>query len=165
MQEHIRTPSRLGSSTFRLRERPEIAARLPQMAVRSPAGSLMESDAFTEPLKSATRGMGGGGMYSSASDCMKLLMALLQNDGTLLAKDSVAELLKLLVKDSAYSADQSNADIFGNIWPKGAKVKCNRSLGGLVNMEDLSTGRRKSSMMWYGGPMIAWVNRERSPAF
>jgi hypothetical protein len=27
--------------------------------------------------------MGGCGMYSSASDCMKLLMALLQNDGLL----------------------------------------------------------------------------------
>jgi hypothetical protein len=68
-------------------------------------------------------------MYSSASDCMKLLMALLQNDGLLLSKENVADLSKSQVKDSAYLPDESNAHILGTIWPKRAKIKCSHSLG------------------------------------
>lgn len=99
-------------------------------------------------------------MCSSASDYMKLLMALLRNDGTLLSKTSVAELFKPQVKDDAYMTDERNAYVMGSIWPNGAKVECNHSLGGMVNMEDLSTGLKKGSMLWYGGTMIAWVSRE-----
>ena len=127
------------------------------MVARNPSGTLVKSDAFIEPLKSVTRDMGGGGMHSSAGDYLKLLMALLRNDGTLLSNSSVAELLKPQVKDSEYLADERNASIFGDMWPDGKKVKCNHGLGGLVTEEDLSSGRRQGSMMWFGDSSIVWV--------
>jgi methyl acetate hydrolase len=125
---------------------------------RSPAGTLTNSNTFTEPMKSATKDIGGGGMYSTAGDYMKLLKALLQNDGTLLSKSSVSELLKPQVEDNAYLDHERNAYIFSNIWPNGAKANCNHGLGGLVNMEDLSTGRKTGSMMWLGATAIVWVS-------
>lgn len=158
MQEHIWTPLGMNSSTFRLSEHPDIAARLPQVVARSPAGSLTNSNAFTEPMKSAAKDMGGGGMYSSAGDYIKLLSALLRNDDTLLSKSSVSELLKPQVKDNAHLDHERNAYIFSNIWPNGAKVTCNHSLGGLVSMEDLSTGRKTGSVMWLGATAIVWVS-------
>jgi hypothetical protein len=88
--------------------------------------------------------MGGGGMYTSARDYLKLLMAILRNDGTLLSKSSMAELLKPQVKDSECLVDERNTQMFAETWPKGGKVKRNHSLGGLVAMEDLSTGHREA---------------------
>jgi hypothetical protein len=148
----------MDSSIFRLSDRPDVVARLPQMAARSPIGALIDGNAFAKPLKSTIRDMGSVGMYASAGDYMKLLMALLRNDGTLLSKGSVAELSTLQVKDSAYLADDRNANFFEKIWPEGAKVKCNHGLGELVNMEDLRTGRKRGSIMCYRGDMIAWIS-------
>ena len=98
MQKYIWEPLGMNSSTFRLSDRPDIEARLPIMASRSSTDTLVDSDVFTRPLKSAARHIGGTGMYSSASDFMKLLLAMLRNDGTLLSKESVAELLTPQVK-------------------------------------------------------------------
>lgn len=89
---------------------------------------------------------------------MKLLKALLRNDDTLLSKGGVSELLKPQVKDNAYVDHERDAYIFNNIWPNGAKVNCNHGLGGLVNMEDLSTGRNRGLMMWLGATAIVWVS-------
>ena len=94
MQEHTWKPLGTDSTTFRVTDRPDIAARLPQMVARSLSGTLTESSAFTEPWIYVTRDMGGGGMYTSAGDYLRLLMAILRNDGTLLSKTSMAELLK-----------------------------------------------------------------------
>ena len=97
-------------------------------------------------------------MYTSAGDYLKLLMAILRNDG-ILSKTSMAELLKPQVKDSEYLVGERNTQMFTEVWPKGGKVKCNHSLGGLVVMEDLSTGRKRGSLMWFGSSMIVWVSR------
>ena len=163
MQKYIWEPLGMNSSTFRLSDRPDIEARLPIMASRSSTDTLVDSDVFTRPLKSATRHIGGTGMYSSASDFMKLLLAMLRNDGTLLSKESVAELLTPQVKNSSYMTDESNEQILGDIWPNGAKVQCNHSLGGVIAEEDLSSGRRKGSVMWFGGSMIVWVCQNPIP--
>ena len=157
MQEHIWTPLEMDSTTFRVNDRPDVAARLPQMVARSPSGTLIESDTFTGPLKSVKRDIGGGGLHSSAEDYLKLLIALLRNDGTLLSKSSVADLLKPQVNDIEYLKDEHNARMFGDMWPSGGKVRCNHGLGGLVIVEDLSSGRKKGSMMWFGSSMIVWV--------
>lgn len=149
----------MDSTTFRVAGRPDIAARLPQMVVRSPSGTLTEIRPFTEPWKYVTRDMGGGGMYTSAGDYLKLLMAILRNDSTLLSKTSMAELLKPQVKDNEYLVDERNTQMFAQMWPKGGKVKCNHSLGGLVVVEDLSTGRKRGSLMWVGSTMIVWVSQ------
>jgi hypothetical protein len=108
MQEYIWKLLGMNSSTLRLSDCPDIEARLPIMASWSPTNTLVDSDVFTEPLKSTTKDIGGTGMYSNASDFMKLLIAILRNDGTLLSKESVAELLVPQVKNSSYIPDESN---------------------------------------------------------
>jgi hypothetical protein len=50
-------------------------------------------------------------------------MVILRNDGTLLSKASIAELLKPQVKDNEYLADERNTQIFAQMWPRGGKVK------------------------------------------
>src|ERR1700722_949735 len=98
--------------------------------------------------------MGGGGMYTSAGDYLKLLMAILRNDGTLLSKTSMTELLKPQVKGNEYLVDERNTQMFAEMWVKSEKVKCSHSLGGLVVMGDLSTGRKRGSLKWFGSSMI-----------
>lgn len=102
---------------------------------------------YFEPLKSTTKDIGGTGMYSNTSDFMKLLITILRNDGTLLSKESVAELLLPQVKNSSYMPDESNEQILGDIWPNGAKIQYNHTLGGVITEEDLSSGRKKGSVM------------------
>jgi CubicO group peptidase (beta-lactamase class C family) len=154
MQEHIWKSLGTDSTTFWVTDRPDIAARLPQVIARSPSGTLTDSSAFTEPWKCVIRDMGGGGMYTSAGDYLKLLMAILRNDGTLLSKTSTAELLEPQVKDSECLVDERNTQMLAETWPKAGKVKCNHSLGGLVVIEDLSTERKRGSLMWFGSSMI-----------
>jgi CubicO group peptidase (beta-lactamase class C family) len=156
MQEHIWTPLDMTSSTFCLADRPDMTARLPEMAARSPDGNLVKGDA--EYFQKMSMDMGSAGMYTSAADFLKLLTALLRNDGMLLSKESVLDLAKPQVTDADYMNNERNAPILGDVWPKGAEVPCNHGLGGLINMEDLPTGRKKGSLMWFGAGMIVWVS-------
>ena len=145
------------SSTFRIADRPDVAARLPQMAARSPEGTLIKGDA--EYFQKMSMGTGGAGMYSSAEDYLKVLTALLRNDGKLLSKENVRELSRPQIKDPDYMAHDRNKPILGDVWPKGVEVQRNWGLGGLINMEDLPWGRKKGSLMWFGVGMMVCVSR------
>jgi CubicO group peptidase (beta-lactamase class C family) len=149
MQKYIGKPLGMNPSTFRLSDRHDIEARLPIMASWSSTDTLGDGDVFTRPLKSATRHIGGTGMYLSASDFTKLLLAMLRNDGTLLSKENIAEPLTPQVKNSSYMADESKGQISGDIRSNGAKVQCNHSLGGVIAEEDLSSGpERLGNVVW-----------------
>jgi hypothetical protein len=59
--------------------------------------------------------------------------------------------------------DESNEQILGDIWPNEAKIQYNHTLGGVITEEDLSSGRKKGSVMWFGSPMIVWVCQNPIP--
>lgn len=157
MQENIWKPLGMDSTTFRLRDRPDIKSRLSGLTVRLPTGELIDIPRlYPDP---APLDMGGVGAYTSVSDYMKLLTSLLRNDEKLLAKRSVTELFKPQLSDAKHL--MANKDrIDAGIWPNG--VPLNHSLGGLANMDPFPSGRRKGSMSWMGGFNFFWVSEAAS---
>lgn len=154
MRENIWNPLGMNSTTFRLRDRPDIESRLSGLTFRRETGELMDIPRpYPDP---APRDMGGVGAYSSVSDYMKLLTSLLRNDEKILAKQSVTELFKAQLPDNAYFMAKSKDRMYNNIWPAG--IPLNHSLGGVVNMEAFPSRRRKGSMSWMGGFNLLWVS-------
>jgi CubicO group peptidase (beta-lactamase class C family) len=89
MQEHIWGPLGMKSTTFRIDTREDIRSRRLDMSMRNPkTGELMQSPSrfWSEKYKDDH---GGGGVFSCAADYIKVLHALLRNDGTLLKPSSI----------------------------------------------------------------------------
>ncbi len=158
MRENIWKPLGMDSTTFRLRNRPEIGSRLSGLTVRLKSGELINMPApYPDP---APRDMGGVGAYTSVSDYMKLLTSLLRDDEKILPKRSVAELFKPQLRDPSHLMAKCKPRIEAGVWPEG--VSLSHSLGGLVNMEAIPSGRRKGSMSWMGGMNLFWVSEVAS---
>jgi len=158
MRENIWKPLGMDSTTFRLRNRPEIGSRLSGLTVRLQNGELINMPApYPDP---APRDMSGVGAYTSVSDSMKLLTSLLRKDEKILPKRSVAELFNPQLRDPSHLMAKCKPRIDASVWPEG--VPLSHSLGGLVNMEAFPSGRRKGSMSWMGGMNLFWVSEVAS---
>jgi len=158
MRENIWKPLGMDSTTFRLHSRPDIEARLSGQTVRLQTGELVDIPRpYPDP---APRDMGGAGGYTSVPDYMKLLTSLLRNDEKILAKRSVTGLFTPQLQDTTHFMAKNKREMDVGAWPEG--VPLNHSLGGMVNMEDFPSGRRKGSLSWMGGLNLFWVSQVAS---
>lgn len=167
MTEHIWNPLGMNSTTFRLRERPDIKNRRADMSMRAASGELRPSPTryFRDD---APDDSGGGGVFSCPGDYVKVLISLLKNDGTLL-KPSTTDILfspclpsgptKALRETRAaqyqdYRASQIGSEVVGGVVQP---AELNYALGGLVSEKDWPGGRKAGSMSWGGLPNLSWV--------
>lgn len=158
MRENIWKPLAMDSTTFRLHSRGDIEARLSGQTVRLHTGELIN---IPRPYPNlAPRDMGGAGAYTSVSDYMKLLTSLLRNDEKILAKRSATGLFAPQLQDTTHFMAKNKRQMDVGVWPEG--VPLNHSLGGMVNMEDFPSGRRKGSLSWMGGLNLFWVRQVAS---
>ncbi|KZP22318.1 hypothetical protein FIBSPDRAFT_890437 [Athelia psychrophila] len=94
-------------------------------------------------------GLGGGGVYGSPVEYLRVLGSLLRDDGKLLQSASVDELFR---------PQLSKAIPAGNI-PVGTDASW--GLGGMTTLEDVDGRRRKGSVAWGGLPnLFWWMDRE-----
>jgi len=181
MQEHIWGPLGMKSTSFRLQQRQDIKDRRCDMTARLPDGSLVNSPDRVWPEHSEDD-FGGGGAYSCPADYIKVLTALLKNDGTLFQKPAtIDELFKpCLSPDSLMAFKQIlyarypgnengeiNLALSGGL-PQSAGV--NYAPGGLVVTayaagDGGKKARKAGSMAWGGLPNLFWaVDRETGVA-
>ena len=181
MKEHIFDPLGMSSTTFRPATNPSVYSRLTSMALRTPSGLLVETKCGLDPSDADFKvDLGGGGMFSTASDYITFLSALLRNDSALnLPQELVDELFtqqlseplrqsfqeeiasdrvkKLLGRELVDNTHDIHAD------GKEGKVVCQLgySLGGAINLEELKTGRKRGSVRWLGAAnTFWWMDRE-----
>jgi CubicO group peptidase (beta-lactamase class C family) len=161
MQEHIWGPLGMASTTFRLRERPDIKSRMADMSIRADDGTVQPGPS-QHHRENCPEDRGGGGACTSMSDYVKVLIALLKNDGTLLKPATIDLLFTPCLSSDA-------AKKLGDDWSKGRQKvdtddielkiakQVNHALGGMVSETDLPGGRKAGSMWWGGLPNLIWV--------
>jgi CubicO group peptidase (beta-lactamase class C family) len=161
MQDHIWKPLGMTSTSFRLQERPDIKSRRADMSMRAADGSVEPSPTRYFP-EDCPDDHGGGGVYSCMADYIKLLIALLRNDGTLLKPATMDTLFapclssaaaKRLQDDWSVTKQESEEDDINIKVP----AEVDYSLGGMVSRVDVYGGRSAGSMWWGGLPNLSWV--------
>lgn len=161
MQEHIWKPLGIKSTTFHLQQRPDLKSRRADMSMRAADGSIQPSPTRYFP-EDVVDDSGGGGLYSCAADYIKLLIALLKNDSTLLQPASIDTLFSPCLSPAAAQKYQEHWDIQkerrqinNNKFIQPDKV--DYALGGMVSNTDVPGGRRAGSLSWGGLPNLSWL--------
>ncbi|KAF5970675.1 beta-lactamase [Fusarium coicis] len=146
MKAHIWEPLGIKAMSFRPNESLEIKDRLCSLTARAPSGELVAAPRLWK--LDLTDDYGGGGAYGSPSDYLKVLIALLQNQGTILKPDTLAK-------------DVSPATMFRS----GVEATAwNYGLGGILNMADVPGVCSKGTMTWSGLPNLFWYSHPTSVA-
>ena len=154
-QKHIFEPLGMTATGFRPAKNENIRTNLSATTVRTPSGQLMPSAPF--PVQDPIDDQGGGGLYSSPNDYVKVLVALLCNDGTLLKPETVDKMFTPQLPDSKYLEIVVNPPE-GLMYRGGVDSQAwNYGLGGILNMEDVEAVCKKGTMSWGGLPNLFWV--------
>lgn len=184
MKKYIFDPLHMTDTTFRPLQRKDLMDRMCPRVARQEDGSLkmdsMEQFPVIEPVDDA----GGGGIYTTAADYVKVLESLLRNDGKILDPLSVDCLFQpeLSIKEDLAnqydsiaanqrlqkSLNQTGAGSVLNGWAwdgdvlKGQQVNLNHSLGGLVAVDGVPGTAGRGLLCWYGLPnCFWWIDRQR----
>lgn len=159
-EENIFAPLGVKDMTFHLENREDMRSRLCPLLEREEDGRLSTaelSSIWEDPIEHE---YGGGGLYGTALDYVKIIAALL--DGSLLKPDSI---------DQMFSPQLSNQKMFERVIAQGvptrifqnavlgsipSKTNVNFGLGGVLTLEDIQGARRTGSLSWSGLPNCYW---------
>jgi CubicO group peptidase (beta-lactamase class C family) len=159
MEKAIWAPLGIRDMTFFIHEREELKKRMPQMAMRdAKSGKAVPRPPVPEVERRDA--MGGGGIYATPAEYLKVLHAVLRKDGTLLKPDTVDDMFRPHLSEPSHEAlmkifgvPEVN-DILGGV-PEGTDR--NWGLGGLLVMDELAGWTKKRTLRWGGMPNLAWV--------
>ncbi|KAG8993880.1 hypothetical protein FRB94_010310 [Tulasnella sp. JGI-2019a] len=151
MAKHIFQPLDMTDTTFHPEYRPDFDSRMVDTCVRRPDGSLEPGkQLYARP---AAQGLGGAGCYSTCPDYIKFLTAILQDGGAILKKESVDEIFKPQLTDSAQLSFNFLRKWFS--WtPTSVEISFGLTVD--INVDPIPGGRAAGSGNWGGLPMLAW---------
>ena len=159
MEREIWAPLGIKEMTFFLAEREDLKRRMPAMSLRDDKSgkAVLRPRVVQEPPRHA---MGGGGIYAEPTEYLKVLQAVLRNEGTLLKRETVEEIFRPHLSQESQrvlmkvlSVPEVNLMMGG--LPEGTEQ--NWGLGGLLIMNDVEGWRRKGTLTWGGMPNLTWV--------
>jgi CubicO group peptidase (beta-lactamase class C family) len=164
MQKNIWTPLGMTSTTFYIHKRPDLQRRMASISDRADDGKLTRgvSAQYNIDLFPVDES-GGGGCSSTANDYIKLLTALLAPKPKILRPETIDLMFSPNLANAKHlmrvHANPLSYGLAGNI-PIDSKL--DYGLGGILNMEVVSTtGRAKGGMQWGGLPnLFWWINRK-----
>ena len=160
MRHYIWEPLGMKSTTFRLNGNESVRRRLCSMTARFPSGDLIPSSAYR--TSDSKDDLGGGGICCSPHDYIKVLAAILKNDGRLLKPSTIESMFQPQLSDDTYIKAAVSGDA-GAMYRAGVVNDAwNFGLGGILNMEDVEGVCRKGTMSWGGLPNLYWVSRIHS---
>ena len=162
MIQHIWEPLGIKDMIFHLRDREDLRKRLTDMSLRDPSGSgkalyIPNHAGFTANVQDA---MGGGGAFSSPREYLKIIQAVLANDGKLLKPESMEGFFKPhLSPESQQALMKLLEDPALNLQLGGAPLgtKKDWSLAGMLITEDVPNLYKKDTVTWGGLPNLTWV--------
>src|SRR5947208_354410 len=98
---------------------------------------------------------GRGGIYTTPAEYMKVLHAVLKNDGTLMKRETVEDMFRPQLSEQSRAALQkvmssTGENAINGVLPEGTRRDW--GLRGLLVMQDLECCRSKDTMTWSGMP-------------
>jgi CubicO group peptidase (beta-lactamase class C family) len=164
MLQKIFTPLGMNSTTFHIDKSPEILARLMPAARREADGTLTPSDTNGWPMAMEEHS-GGAGLWSSATDYMKVLADLVSPEPTLLEPSTINTIL------ASPQIPPGNPGLENLLDARGGAVAANAAAlsgsppinygcGGMVTTKDTEI-LPAGSLSWGGLPNLKWfLNRD-----
>jgi len=165
MQEHIFKPLAMESTTFHIDRHPDIQTRLVATSRREEDGRLEPADVPFSMVVPDEAEAGGGGLFSSVPDYMRVLLDLISDTPALLKRETLDTLVfaPSIPDGPATAALVANRLITGSMGQL-SDVGLNYGLGGMFIGKD-SSSLPAGSLCWGGLPNIKWfANRERGVA-
>lgn len=170
MQENLWEPLGINDMTFHWNQRPDLSKRRAPMNHRDGPlhpfwGTTQNRDgkvSWTDKLvysEDCEHEFGGEGAIGSATDFLKILESLRNNDEKILRHATVEEMFRPQLSPKAQdhlNLVLSIPEISHGLGPIPLGTPFDYGLGGLLVMEDLPSGRKKGSMSWLGLPNITW---------
>ncbi|KAF2398084.1 beta-lactamase/transpeptidase-like protein [Trichodelitschia bisporula] len=160
-QTRIFAPLGMTQTSFYPARIPDSDGRLASMAIRKSDGRLVRGFNGPSVIPPGVKEGGGGGLTSCAADYIKLLVAVLRNDGTLLKPETMREMFAPQLGGAGRAAMRSillrpeSFGLAGSLAREGVVV--DYGLGGLVNLDPIgSAGRESGGMQWGGYPNLFW---------
>ncbi|KAK2787940.1 hypothetical protein FQN53_004381 [Emmonsiellopsis sp. PD_33] len=163
-KEHIFEPLGIHHTTFRPNEDAYFRDNLPTEVIRDQAGELtLRKEPFMR--RDQVDDVGGNGLFSTASDYIKVLISILKNDKKLLKQQTVDMMFEphLSAPEGLAAALKVNRYITrGMTNGLSADTKWDFGLGGILAMEETPNRRSKGTLAWSGLPNWCWwIDRER----
>ncbi|KAF2673222.1 beta-lactamase [Microthyrium microscopicum] len=157
MEEHIFKPLGMKDTTFYLSTRPDLEKRLVRAGKRGPDGGMIPFEGMVFRAEAHDES-GGGGLWSCATDYIKVLADLIKDEPTLLKRDTVVNMLaKPQLKDGealkALSKGRGGAVAANAANPSDAGI--NYGLGGMVQVKT-SAFLPGGTLSWGGLPNLKW---------
>ena len=162
MQKYLWQPLGIRDMTFWLKDREDLRARMPDVSVRDPQGGAAAVYAEGLPMffQDAKDAMGGSGVRGTAPEYLKILQALLVNEGKVLKNESVDELFRpSLSGQSKEALKKIVSDPVTNLMLGGLPLGREKdyAVGGMVLEEDMPGWTRRGMLSWGGMPNLVWV--------
>lgn len=158
MKKNIWDPLGMTSTGFRPKENEKIFKNWCSTTRRTPEGDLVPSPPYQN--QNPKDDLGGGGLYSSAPDYIKVLISLLKNDGKLLKPETVKLMFTPQLPDDKHIVATVTPPVEGVMYRAGVdSAAWNWGLGGILNMEDVEGICKKGTLTWGGLPNLFWVRR------
>ena len=158
-QKNIFTPLGITDTTFSISTRPDLEARVAVSQMRQRDRTYLDDKTNSFKSISDRYKWGGGGLYSTTHDCLRLLHSLLSDDGRLLKSATVKELLSPQVQDEQIFNDlppKSIARKFSSVRDIAGNLQ--HSLCGFMGSKPSKVGRCGSSNQWCGSTNVYWVS-------
>ena len=162
MQRHIFDPLGIHDITFNPFDRQHMQSRLVQCWERSETEGLKKKGRLSMRPQPAVEHFGGGGLYASATDLLKVYRAILQKDGRILGEEMVdlmftPQLQHTVGLDNLADCPPSYRNSILNSVPTTTSI--NFGLGGLINLQSVVGRRGSHSLTWSGAANCYWVRR------
>ncbi|KAI9737287.1 MAG: hypothetical protein M1818_005820 [Claussenomyces sp. TS43310] len=158
MKTHIWEPLGLKMTTFQPSQHQAVLDALCSMTLKTPTGELISTSEFTN--HNSQDAQGGGALYSTPSEYIKILVALLKNDGTLLKPETVNIIFESQIPDDKYlielATESPSALLYTNGISKSQCKRWNYGLGGILNKEAVAGVANEGAMSWGGLPNLYW---------
>lgn len=173
MQKHIWDPLGIQDMTFHQELKPAVRAKLAKLSKRGDLG-IREAGIRTEEKVQWTDELvyadptpdelGAGGIIGSATEYIKVLDSICNDDGKLLTSETIDEMAAQQLDevtqplfDAFVGYHSANKMFFG----REPDAKLGHGLAGLVILEDTETGAKRGTLSWCGMTTLQWtVDRE-----
>lgn len=169
-RKNIWEPLGVKSFSFFPDKHPEIMNKLVDMSMREggvtiyglaqdPNGKVVYSSNRIFSPKGSVDSYGGAGGFAAPKDYQKMLQSVLVDDGKLLKSETIDEMFKPQLSESAEKSLMQKLSVpelnqtFGH-FPPGTKMTW--GLGGIMNLEDFPGRRKKGTLSWGGYPNLLW---------
>ena len=156
MKKNIFEPLGMTSTGFRPEENENIRQNMCPTTKRTPEGELAPTDPYF--IQDPKDDLGGGGLFSSAPNYIKVLISLLKNDGKLLKPETVRLMFTPQLSDDKHLVAIATEPTAGPMFRAGVdSAAWNFGLGGILNMADVEGVCKKGTITWGGLPNLFWV--------